>query len=200
MDGVGLLGLGVYLPERVMTNDEWGALLDTTDAWITERSGIKRRRIAAPGQTTVDLAIAAARAALADAGLQATDLGEIIVATDTPEMRVPDTAAFVQHGLAARNVAAYDLAGSGCAGFLQALDIARARVSVGVERVLVIGVELLSRIISWRDRSTVVLFGDGAGAAIVGTGAIRARMVAAVAGTDGSRAGILGLQHGGTRS
>jgi 3-oxoacyl-[acyl-carrier-protein] synthase-3 len=196
---IGLLGLGAYVPERVMTNAEWARHVDTTDEWIVSRTGIERRRFAAPEESTADLAVAAAREALADAGLTASDLDEIVVATDTPEVYIPDTASFVQHRLGAREVPAYDLAGSGCAGFLKALDVARCRAACGASRVLVIGVELLSRLMDWTDRSTCVLFGDAAGAAVVGAGEGAAEILAAVAGTDGSKAGILGLEMGGTR-
>ena len=201
---VGILGLGAYVPERVMTNDEWSRYVDTSDAWIRERTGIERRRVAAADQSTVDLALPAAELALADAGLVAHDLDEIVVATDTPEVFIPDTAAFVQQRLGAREVPAYDLAGSGCAGFLQALDVARSRVLAGAAgRVLVLGVELLTRLMSWHDRNTCVLFGDAAGAAVVGAsgppGPRAAEILAAVAGTDGSAAGILALEAGGTR-
>ncbi len=196
---VGMLGLGAYAPERVMENAEWSEYVDTSDEWIRSRTGIERRRIAAPEETTASLSVEAARRALADAGLEADALDEIIVATDTPEVYIPDTAAFVQDRLGAREVPAYDLAGSGCAGFLQALDVARSRVLSGQRRVLVVGVELLTRLMDWHDRSTAVLFGDAAGAVVVGeTGAPR-ELVAAVAGTDGSRWSILTLEAGGTR-
>jgi 3-oxoacyl-[acyl-carrier-protein] synthase-3 len=197
---VGILGLGAYVPERVMTNDEWSQYVDTSDEWIRDRTGIERRRVAAPEQSTVDLAVPAAEMALADAGITARDLDEIIVATDTPEVFIPDTAAFVQQRLGAREVPAYDLAGSGCAGFLQALDVARSRVLAGAaSRVLVLGVELLTRLMSWTDRNTCVLFGDAAGAAVVGASANAAEILSAVAGTDGSAAGILALEAGGTK-
>lgn len=199
---VGIVGIGAYVPERVMTNAEWGERVDTTDAWIRERTGIERRRFAADDETTVDLAEHAARAALADAGLEVSDVDEIIVATDTPEVYIPDTSAFLQHRLGAREVPCYDLAGSGCAGFLQALDVAfsRARAADGrPRRILVVAVELLSRLMNWEDRSTCVLFGDASGAAIVGPGERSVERLAATAGTDGSRAGILTLVAGGTR-
>ncbi|HEX6203469.1 MAG TPA: beta-ketoacyl-ACP synthase 3 [Thermoanaerobaculia bacterium] len=201
-----ILGLGAYVPERVMENAEWSEHVDTTDEWIRSRTGIERRRIAGADETTATMAVAAARRALDDAGLGPADVDEIVVATDTPEVYIPDTAAFVQHLLGAREVPAYDLAGSGCAGFVQALDVARSRVIAGQGRVLVIGVELLTRIMDWSDRSTAVLFGDAAGAAVVGAGggggaggASGAEIVAAVSGTDGSRWSILTLEAGGTR-
>jgi 3-oxoacyl-[acyl-carrier-protein] synthase-3 len=196
---IGLLGLGAYVPERVMENAEWAEWVDTTDEWIRTRTGIERRRVAGEDETTATMAVAAARRALADAGLSPGDLDEIIVATDTPEVFIPDTAAFVQHLLGAREVPAYDLAGSGCAGFLQALDVARSRVLAGQRRVLVVGVELLTRLMDWRDRSTAVLFGDAAGAAVVGDTGGGNEILAAVAGTDGSRWDILCLEAGGTR-
>jgi 3-oxoacyl-[acyl-carrier-protein] synthase-3 len=197
---IGILGLGAYVPERVLTNDDWARLIDTTDEWIRERTGIERRRVAAPDQSTVDLALPAARLALEDAGLGPLDVDEIIVATDTREVLIPDTAAFVQHRLGAREVPAYDLAGSGCAGFLQALDVARARVFAGAaNHVLVLGVELLTRLMDWSDRNTCVLFGDAAGAAVVGRSPRAAEIVAAVAGTDGGASSILGVVAGGTR-
>jgi 3-oxoacyl-[acyl-carrier-protein] synthase-3 len=196
---VGLLGLGAYAPARVMENAEWAQHLDTSDEWIRTRTGIERRRIAAPEETTATMAVEAARRALADAGLAAADLDEIIVATDTPEVYIPDTASFVQHLLGAGPVPAYDLAGSGCAGFLQALDVARSRVLAGRGRVLVVGVEMLTRLMNWHDRSTAVLFGDAAGAAVVGDTRGGGEILAAVAGTDGSRWDILCLEAGGTR-
>ncbi len=196
---VGIVGLGAYVPRRVMENDEWSEYVDTSDEWIRSRTGIERRRIAAPEETTASLAVEAARKALSDAGLEAEALDEIIVATDTPEVYIPDTAAFVQDRLGAREVPAYDLAGSGCAGFLQALDVARSRVLSGQRRVLVVGVELLSRLMDWHDRSTAVLFGDAAGAVVVSRTTGPGELVAAVAGTDGSRWSILTLEAGGTR-
>lgn len=197
---VGLLGLGAYLPERVMANEEWSEHVDTSDEWITARTGIRERRVAAPEQSTADLAVAAAGRALADAGMTAQDVDEIIVATDTPEVYLPDTASFVQTRLGAREVAAYDLGGSGCAGFVLGLDVARARALTTGRRVLVIGVEVLTRLMNWKDRNTCVLFGDAAGAAVVGDGPGAAQILAATAGTDGSRSDILKLEVGGTRS
>jgi 3-oxoacyl-[acyl-carrier-protein] synthase-3 len=196
---IGILGVGAYLPTRIMENAEWTQYVDTTDEWIVSRTGIRRRRIAAETETTVDLAANAARCALQRAGVTAEELAEIIVATDTPEVASPDTAAFVQHRLGAREIPSYDLAGSGCAGFVQALDVARARVLLGRDPILVIGVELITRRMSWSDRNTAVLCGAGAGAAVVSHGPRVAAILGAVAGTDGSQAGILGLEVGGSR-
>ena len=199
-DRIGLLGFGSYTPSRVMTNADWSALIDTTDEWIVTRTGIRERRFAADDETTVDLAANAAEKALADAGMTASDLDEIIVASDTPEVYTPDTAAHLQHRLGAREITAYDLGGSGCAGFVLALDVAKTRVQAVAKRILVVGVELISRLMDWNDRSTCVLFGDGAGAVVVGRGEdVKAELLSAAAGTDGSAAGILTLETGGTR-
>lgn len=195
----GILGFGGYVPTRVMTNDDWARLVDTSDEWIRQRTGIERRRFAAEDESTLDLAAEAAVVALEDAGLDPSDVDEIIVATDTPEVYTPDTASFLQHRLGAREIPAYDLGGSGCAGFVQALDVARGRIALEARNVLVVGVELISRLVSWKDRSTCVLFGDAAGAVVLGPGVGRARLLDVVAGTDGSQAGILTLLTGGTR-
>lgn len=194
-----ILGFGGYVPDRIMTNDDWAQIVDTTDDWITTRTGIKRRRFAAEDQATVDLAANASRVAIEDAGLTPQDIDEIIVATDTPEAYTPDTASFLQHGLGCREVPAYDLGGSGCAGFVQALDVARARMLLEPKRILVVGVELISRLMSWQDRSFCVLFGDAAGAVVVAPEGGQAELLDVVAGTDGSKTDILTLKTGGTR-
>lgn len=196
---VGLLGLGIHLPERVMTNDEWAERIDTSDEWIVSRTGIRTRRIAGEEESTADLALAAARAALADGAFEPADIDEIVLATDTPEVFIPDTSPYVQDRLGVGHIPCYDLAGSGCAGFVLALDIARSRAISHGHRVLVIGVELLTRLMNWEDRNTCVLFGDAAGAAVVGPGPGAVEIVAATAGTDGSKSDILGVGAGGTR-
>lgn len=195
-----ILGFGGYTPERVVTNDHWAALLDTSDEWITQRTGIKRRHYAADDESTMTLAADAGASALKDAGLSPDDVDEIVLATDTPEMMTPDTAALVQDRLGCRNIPTYDLGGSGCAGFVQALDVARSRVMVDPKNILVIGVEVISRMISQEDRSTSILFGDGAGAVVLGPEGGRAEVLGVVAGTDGSAAEILTLAAGGTRN
>lgn len=194
-----ILGFGGYAPERVMTNDDWAALIDTSDEWITTRTGIKTRHFAAEDEATVDLAAAAALSALEDAGLIPEDIDEIIVATDTPEAYTPDTASFLQYRLGCREVPAYDLGGSGCAGFVQALDVARARMLLEPKTILVVGVELISRLMSWEDRSFCVLFGDAAGAMVLAPAGGKAELLHVVAGTDGSQTDILTLKTGGTR-
>ena len=194
------LGFGGYVPEKIMTNDDWSQLVDTSDEWITQRTGIKRRRIAAPDESTLTLAADASVAALADGDLDPGDIDEIILATDTPEMYTPDTAALLQERLECRLIPTYDLGGSGCAGFVQALDIARARIAFEPKKVLVVGVELITRMIDWKDRATAVLFGDGAGAVVLGPEGGRARLLDVVSGTEGRYAGILTLASGGTRN
>lgn len=199
-DRIGILGLGAYVPDRIMTNADWEEFVDTSDEWITARTGIKSRRVAADHQSTVDLAAAASELALADAGMTSNDVDEIIVATDTREVAIPDTASYLQQRLGAREVPAFDLAGSGCAGFVLGLDVARSRAVGGGRTILLVGVELLTRLMEWSDRDTCVLFGDGAGAAVIGPGESAAEMLAFSAGTDGSRADILTLEMGGTRT
>jgi len=194
-----VLGFGGYVPDRIMTNDDWAALVDTTDEWITTRTGIKERRFAADDQSTLDLAERAALRAMTDAGLTADDIDEIVLATDTPELYTPDTASLLQDRLGCRYVPTYDLGGSGCAGWIQAIDVARARIAFEPKNVLVVGVELISRLISWEDRATCVLFGDGAGAVVMGPGEGKATLIDVISGTDGSKADILTLQTGGTR-
>lgn len=194
-----IYGFGGYAPARVMTNDDWAALIDTSDEWITTRTGIKERHFAADDEATVDLAAAAAIGAIEDAGLTADDIDEIIVATDTPEAYTPDTASFLQHRLGCREIPAYDLGGSGCAGFVQALDVARARLLLAPRTILIVGVELISRLMSWEDRSFCILFGDAAGAMIMGPDTGKAELLHVVAGTDGSQTEILTLKTGGTR-
>lgn len=195
-----IMGFGGYVPEKVITNEDWANQLDTTDEWITQRTGIKRRRFVAEDETTMTMATNAAETAIKDAGLTSDDIGEIILATDTPEMMTPDTAALVQHQLKCRNIPTYDLGGSGCAGFVQALDVAKSRIATRPKNILVIGVELISRMISLKDRTTSILFGDGAGAVILGPEKARAEVLDVVSGTEGGYAEILTLAAGGTRN
>jgi 3-oxoacyl-[acyl-carrier-protein] synthase-3 len=182
-----------------MTNADWAAIVDTTDEWIITRTGIKERRFAADDQSTLDLSEQAALRAMKDAGLGPDDIDEIIVATDTPEVYTPDTASLLQDRLGCRYVPTYDLGGSGCAGWIQAIDVARARIAFEPKKILVVGVELISRLISWEDRATCVLFGDAAGAVVLGSRGGKAELLDVISGTDGSKADILTLQTGGTR-
>ena len=160
-------GVGHYLPERVVPNAELETLVDTTDEWITSRSGIKRRHYAAEGQTTSDMGMRAAQAALADAGLTADDIDAIIVATSTADLTFPSCATMVQAALGMQRGFAFDVQAV-CAGFVFALNTANALIISGqVQRVLVIGAETFSRLMDWTDRATCVLFGDGAGALVL---------------------------------
>jgi len=164
---VSITGLGTYIPDRVVTNDELSELVDTTDEWITERTGIKERRIASPEQAMTDLALPAARIALERAGVKSTELDLIIVATVTPDMMFPTTGSLLGDLLPAPDAAAYDLL-AGCTGFVYALAQAQSMVSSGLARkALVVGGDVLSKILDWTDRSTIVLFGDGAGAVVL---------------------------------
>src|SRR5579859_3484001 len=163
-----ILGTGHFLPPIVRTNADLEKMVDTSDTWIAERTGIRERRIAPEGIVTSDMATEAARGALEMAGLRPTDLDMIIVGTVTPDVPMPATAAFVQQKLGASSCPAFDLSAA-CAGFLFGMSIADQFVASGrMRHVLVVGVELLSRVVDWTDRSTCVLFGDGAGAAVLG--------------------------------
>jgi 3-oxoacyl-[acyl-carrier-protein] synthase-3 len=162
-----IAGTGGYLPERVMTNAELEAMVDTSDEWIRERSGIKRRHIAADGEKTSDMALAAANKAIEAAGVGVDEIDLIIVATTTPDKVFPSTACIVQRQLGLRKVPAFDVHAA-CSGFIYALDIGNRFVTTGGARcALVIGAETYSRILDWTDRSTCVLFGDGAGAVVL---------------------------------
>jgi len=160
-------GVGHYLPERVVPNAEFEATLDTSDEWIRERTGIERRHFAAPGQTTSDMGARAARAALAMAGREATEVDAIIVATSTPDLTFPSAATMVQRALGMTGGFAFDIQAV-CAGFVYALTTANALIVAGqARRILVIGAETFSKILDWTDRGTCVLFGDGAGAVVL---------------------------------
>lgn len=193
-------GTGHYVPARVVTNGELESRVDTTDAWITERTGIRERRIAADGESTSDMAAEACRRALAAAELDPRDVDLIIVATVTPDMPLPATAVFVQTKIGARSdCPAFDLAAA-CAGFCYALSIADKFVASGAARhVLVVGVELLSRVVDWSDRGTCVLFGDGAGAVVVSPSNDDGRGILSTAiFADGNHAGALRIPGGGS--
>jgi 3-oxoacyl-[acyl-carrier-protein] synthase III len=193
-------GTGHYAPARVLTNQDLERMVDTSDEWIVERTGIRQRHLAAEGETTSDMASRAAMAALEAAGLSAKDLDLIIVATVTPDMPLPATAVFVQQKIGARNdCPAFDIAAA-CAGFIYGMSIADRFLATGAARhVLVVGVELLSRVINWKDRTTCVLFGDGAGAAVLsraeddGRGLLSTHLYA-----DGSQANALHIPAGGS--
>lgn len=194
----GILGVGSFLPPKIVTNDELAARMDTTNEWIVTRTGIRERRLVEPGVLTSDLAAEAAARALDDAGLTAADLDLIILASSTPDYpgSFPSTSAVVQHRLGAKTAAAFDL-GAVCSGFAYALHVAAQMVISGANRhVMVIGAETLSRVINWDDRSTAVLFGDGAGAAIVGE-VTEGGYLGGLLGADGSGGPLLCISRGG---
>ena len=193
---VGFLGLGFYVPEKVMTNADLAKLVDTSDEWIRTRTGISERRIAADGENTSDLALQATLAALADAKLKPTDLDMLIVATMTPDMPCPATACILQAKLGAPQAAAIDVAAA-CSGFLYGLVMGQQFVAGGVyKNVLVVGAEVLSRVVDWTDRGTCVLFGDGAGAAVIGS-TTQGKILSTVLGADGTKADLLKVPGGG---
>lgn len=164
---ISITGLGCHVPERVVTNDELAKLVETSDEWIRDRTGIRERRIAAPEEAVSDIALPACRKALAMAGVDAKSVDLLIVATITPDMAFPSSAAILADELGMTSAAAYDLS-AGCTGFMYAIAQAYGMVAAGlVERALVVGGDILSRILDWSDRSTVVLFGDGAGAVVL---------------------------------
>jgi 3-oxoacyl-[acyl-carrier-protein] synthase-3 len=188
-----ITGCGAYLPETILTNAELAARIDTTDEWIVQRTGIRQRHIAAAGQKTSDLAVEAARKALASAGLQASDIDMIVVATTTPDQTFPATAAIVQDRLGLRTGFAFDMQAV-CSGFVYALATADNFIKAGqVKRALVIGAETFSRIVDWTDRTTCVLFGDGAGAVVLeaSDGADGRGILSTHLHSDGSGHGLL---------
>jgi 3-oxoacyl-[acyl-carrier-protein] synthase-3 len=197
---VSIVGTGVYLPERVVTNDDLAQIVDTTDEWIYTRTGMKERRIARDDQATSDLASEAAKVALEDAGISAEEVDLLIVATLSPDMFFPSTACFVQEKIGAKNAFCYDL-GAACSGSLFAIETAKAQIASGaVDTALVIGAEKMSTFVDWSDRGTCVLFGDGAGAVVLqSTGAERGIMNG-VYGSDGSLANLLWTPGGGSRN
>lgn len=195
----GIVGMGIYVPERVLTNDDLQQMVDTSDEWIRTRTGIRERRIAAPDQASSDLAVLAAQRALEDACVKPEEVDLIIVATNTPDMLFPATACLVQDRLGAVNAGAFDLL-AGCTGFIYALSVGSQFVAAGtVKTVLVIGSEVLSKLINWNDRNTCVLFGDGAGAAVLRSVPEGYGIMATRLGADGAGGTQLCLPAGGSR-
>jgi len=193
-----ILATARALPPRIVTNVELEGLVDTTDQWIAERTGIRERRIAAPEVATSDLAAEALLKACAAAGIEPGELDAIIVGTSTPDTLFPSTACWLQHKLGLRGPAAFDVS-AGCSGFLYALEIAGGLMHGGAKKIAIIGAEVMSRVINWQDRSTCVLFGDGAGAAILGPGDGRSGVLGSAWGADGNLARVLCQPAGGTR-
>jgi len=164
---IGITGLGTHVPERVLTNDELATIVDTSDEWIRERTGIRERRVATEEEALTDIALPAAREALADAGVDASEIDLLVCATVTPDMMFPTSSALLADALGMPKAAAYDLL-AGCTGFVYALAQAYGMLASGLsQRALVVGGDVLSKILDWGDRSTLVLFGDGAGAVVL---------------------------------
>lgn len=194
-----IAGVGSYVPERVLTNADLERTVSTTDEWITTRTGIKERRLAAPDEATSDLAANAALRAMANAQVTAEQIDLIIVATVTPDMPFPSTACLIQQKIGAMRAAAFDIEAA-CSGFIYALEIGQQFImSRTYDTVLVIGADKLSSIIDWEDRNTCVLFGDGAGAAVLQNLPQSHGLLTAYMGADGSKGSVLCVPGGGSR-
>jgi 3-oxoacyl-[acyl-carrier-protein] synthase-3 len=196
---VAIVGTGAYVPERVLTNAELEKMVDTTNEWIVSRSGIRERHIARDDQPTSDLAAEAARQALESAHVKAEDVDLIIVGTITPDMVFPSTACFVQTAIGAKRATCFDVEAA-CSGFLFAVCTAQQYLLAGtIKTALVIGAEKLSCVTDWKDRTTCVLFGDGAGAVVLQTVEGERGILATVTGSDGSLHDLLNIPGGGSR-
>ncbi len=194
-----IAGTGAYLPSRILTNAELERLVDTSDEWITSRTGIKERRIAEEDEFSSDMGSHAAMEALREAKLKPSDIDLIIVATCTPDTIFPSTACHIQQKIEAKNAVAFDIQAA-CSGFLFGLITANQYIASGLSKhALVIGTEKLSSIVNWTDRNTCVLFGDGAGAVVLGASETHRGLVAADLGSDGEQTEILSLPAGGCR-
>jgi 3-oxoacyl-[acyl-carrier-protein] synthase III len=196
---VSITGVGSYVPEKILTNAELEKMVETSDEWITSRTGIKERRIAAQNEFTSDMAAKAAQRAMKMAGVTGEQIDLIIVATITPDMPFPATACLVQQKIGAKRAAAFDLEAA-CSGFIYGLEVAQQFVnSRTYDTVLVVGAEKLSSIVDWTDRNTCVLFGDGAGAAILQNRENSHGLLTAVMGANGENADLLFMPGGGSR-
>ena len=194
---IGILGIGAYVPKRILTNNDLEELVDTSDEWIQTRTGIKQRRIADESEASSDLGAIAAKQALDDAKLNPEDIEAIVTATLSPDYISPATACLIQSKIGAHNAAAFDL-GAGCSGFVYALTVAYGLVLAAFKKVLVLSSETTSRFVNWQDRSTCILFGDGAGAVVVGEvkdGGILGWDI----GADGTNFDVLKIPAGGSR-
>jgi len=198
--GATIVGTGMYVPEKVLTNADLERMVDTSDQWIRERTGIIERRIAAPGEASSDLAVKAAQRALEMAKVKAEEVDQIIIATTTPDRILPSCACTVQAKLGARRAAAYDVFAA-CTGFIYVLGVGKGMIGTGMaETVLVIGVEELSRIVDYTDRNTCVLFGDGAGAAVLRPCAPDEGILAVSIHSDGVLGDLLEVPAGGSKT
>ncbi|HCQ33809.1 MAG TPA: 3-oxoacyl-ACP synthase [Verrucomicrobiales bacterium] len=196
---VAIAGTGSYVPERVLTNSDLEIMVDTSDEWITTRTGIKERRIAAEDEFTSHMAVKASRKAIEQAGISPSEVELIIVATITPNTLTPATACYVQHELGAHQAVAFDISAA-CSGFLYAMRLAERMISGGTcKNALILGAEKLSAFVNWDDRSTCVLFGDGAGAALLKRAREEEGQILAIdIGTDGGQTDLLNIPGGGS--
>ena len=195
----GIVGLATYVPEKVLTNSELQKMVDTSDEWIVARTGIRERRVSAPEEVTSDMAYQASIKALEDAGVKPEELDLIITATNTPDMIFPATACLLQDRLGAKNAGAFDLL-AGCTGFIYAVSVAAQFIEAGnAKTILVVGSEALTKIMDWQDRNTCVLFGDGAGAAVIKQVPYDRGILSSALGADGSGAYYLYMPAGGSR-
>jgi 3-oxoacyl-[acyl-carrier-protein] synthase III len=198
--GVEVVGVGSHVPDRVVTNDEIATMVETSDEWIASRTGIRERRIAAAGESSAALGAAAAERALTSAGLAGSDLDLIVTATASPDFYFPATATLIGERVGARGVPGYDLSAA-CTGFVYALAQAYGQLTAGLaERVLVVGTEVFSRLLNWGDRSTCVLFGDGAGAVVLARNGSTTGILGFELGSDGSGGGLLEVAAAGHSS
>lgn len=196
---VGILGLGTYVPNKILTNKDLEKIVDTSDEWIVERTGIRERRVADPDMATSDLATRAAERAMAEAKVGPDEIDLIIACTATPDMFFPSTACLIQANLQATNAAAFDLA-AGCSGFMYGMVTGAQFIRTGLyKKVLIVGAETLTRIMDYTDRNTCVLFGDGAGAVVLGETKPGCGIIGFNLGADGSGGDFLKLPAGGSR-
>ena len=198
MKRIAILGTGSYVPEKILTNADLEKMVETTDEWITQRSGIKERHVSDQKTPTSKLALEAAKKALEASGVKPEELDFILIGTVTPDMMFPSTACIVQAALGARKAAAFDLS-AGCTGFIYGLELARSLIAADPGRkVLVIGAEELTKITDWTDRSSCVLFGDGAGAAVLGSVEDDRGILSTYLGADGNLGDLLYMPAGGS--
>ncbi len=198
VDHVGIAGVGMYVPERRLTNADLEKIVDTSDEWITTRSGIKERHICAPGEAVSDIAVASGRKALAQAGITPEEVGAIICGTFTGDTPVPSTACHIQRKLGAKNAFAFDLAAA-CTGFVYSLTVGKALILNGIcDTALIFGIDALSKFTDYEDRTTCVLFGDGGGAAILRANANQGRIISEYLGADGTLGEFIIVPGGGS--
>ncbi len=198
LKSVGIVGLGIYVPEKVMTNADWEKLVDTSDEWIRTRTGIQERRYAVEGQGTSDLGVEAAKKALEDAGMKPEDVELIILATCTPDYRAQNASSLIQVKLGAENAAAFDVSAA-CSGFIYALTVGKSMIQSGMyKNILVVAAESVSRLLNMKDRNTAILFGDGAAAAVLKEVEEGYGIVSSFLGTEGVLDETLRITAGGT--